>query len=94
MGHVVNSKNHQVDHQQRQLGGAVDGGYEGEEDVDGEGEEEDPGDDLLRVKGELESMDPPPFPELLPSWGGVTVTQRHHRSYSSKPLIVMIYQAV
>ena len=85
MGHVVNSKHHQVDHQQRQLGGAVDGGYEGEEDVDGEGEEEDPGHDLLGMKGKLKAMDPPPFSEFFHCRCRVTCCLWHNSGYFRIP---------
>ena len=65
MGDVVNTKDQDVDDQQGELGCGVDGGYEGEEDVDGEGEEEDPGHDLLGMKGKLKAVDPPPFSKFL-----------------------------
>ena len=65
VGDVVDTKDQDVDDQQGQLGRAVDGGDEGEEDVEGEGEEEDPGHDLLGMKGKLKSVDSPPFSEFL-----------------------------
>ena len=65
VGHVVNTEDQDVDDQQGELGCAVDGGDEGEEDVDGEGEEEDPGHDLLGMKGKLKAVDPSPFSEFL-----------------------------
>lgn len=71
MGDVVDPEHQQVQQEQGQLGGGVDGGDESEEDVEGEGEEEDPGDDLLGMKGKLESVNTAPFPELLGRWGRV-----------------------
>ena len=65
VGHVVNTEDQDVDDQQGQLGGAVDGRDEGEEDVDGEGGEEEPGHDLLGMKGKLKAVDPSPFSEFL-----------------------------
>ena len=81
MGDVVNTKDQDVDDQQGELGCAVDGGDEGEEDVDGEGEEEDPGHDLLGVKGQLKAVDPPPFSEFLHC--RVTCWLWHNSGYSS-----------
>ena len=42
MGDVVDTKDDNVDDDERQLGGGVDGGDEGQEDVQGEGHQEDP----------------------------------------------------
>ena len=84
VGDVVNTKYQDVDDQQGQLGCAVDGGDEGEEDVDGEGEEEDPGHDLLGMKGKLKAVDPPPFSEFLHC--RVTCWLWHNSGYSMIPL--------
>ena len=70
----MKAEDEDVEDDQGQLGGAVDGGDEGEEDEQGVGDQEHPGDDLLGVEGELEAVKTPPFPELLDcgagAWGG------------------------
>ena len=43
----------------------MDGGDQGQEDVEGEGDQEDPGDDLLRMKRVLQTMNTSPFSKLL-----------------------------
>ena len=89
VGDVVDSEDEDVEDQQGQLGGAVDGGDEGEEDVDGEGEEEDPGHDLLGMKGQLKAVDPPPFSEFLHC--RVTCWLWHNSGYFWIPLELIIY---
>ena len=75
---VVEAEDEDVDDEERELGGGVDGGDEGEEDVEGEGEEEHPGDQLLGVEGQLEPVPPPPLPELLAGAGGCPVARPRH----------------
>ena len=66
----MKAEDEDVEDDQGQLGRAVDGGDEGEEDEQGVGDQEHPGDDLLRVEGELEAVKTPPFPELLDRGAG------------------------
>ena len=58
------------DDDERHLGRAVDGGDQGQEDEESVADEEHPGDDLLRMQGQLESVKTPPFPELLDRGAG------------------------
>ena len=70
MGDVVKAEDEDVEDDQGQLGRAVDGGNEGEEDEQGVGDQEHPGDDLLGVEGKLQAVKTPPFPELLDRGAG------------------------
>ena len=75
---VVEAEDEDVDDEERELGGGVDGGDEGEEDVEGEGEQEHPGDHLLGVEGQLQPVHPPPLPELLARAGGWSLARPRH----------------
>ena len=70
MGDIVEAEDEDVDDDERHLGCTVDGGDQSEEDEEGVADEEHPGDHLLRVQGQLESMKTPPFPELLDRGAG------------------------
>ena len=67
---VMNAKDDDIEDDEADLSGGVDGGDEGEEDEQGVGDQEHPGDDLLGVEGELETVKSPPFPELLDRGAG------------------------
>ena len=75
---VVEAEDEDVDDEERELGGGVDGGDEGEEDVEGEGEQEHPGDHLLGVEGQLQPVHPPPLPKLLARAGGCSLARTRH----------------
>ena len=65
MGDIVNTKENDIDDDQGQLCRGVDCRNEGQEDVESEGKEKDPGHDLLRMKRQLEAMNTSPLSKLL-----------------------------
>ena len=81
MGDIVRAEDEDVQDDQGQLGRAVDGGDEGEKGEQGVAHQEHPGDDLLGVEGQLEAVQPPPFPELLDRGAGPRAGWHPEASY-------------
>ena len=73
VGDIVETEDDGVEDDERQLDGGVEGGDEGEEGIDGEGGEEDPGYYLLGVKWRLETVDSSPFSKVGRTFGHFSV---------------------
>ena len=69
VGDIVETEDDGVEDDERQLDGGVEGRDEGEEGIDGEGGEEDPGYYLLGVEWRLETVDSSPFSKVGRTFG-------------------------